>query len=140
MKHFILRRRYFENGTYSYLYREDGSKVCCFVEREWRNNIPFKSCVMEGSYDLVPHNSPKFGRCYALVAPTLGVTINGPSLRTACLLHIANKPSQLAGCASPGLDFGMLDGEWCVTHSGDAFKALMKELGGKPAKLTILKD
>ena len=140
MKHFILRRRYFENGTYSYLYREDGSKVCCFAEREWRNNTPSKSCVPEGDYHLVPHDSPKYGDCYALVAPTLGVTIHGPSIRTACLIHVANKPSQLLGCAAPGLDFGLLGGEWCVTHSGDAFTALMTELGGKPAKLTIIKD
>ena len=50
------------------------------------------------------------------------------------------KPSQLLGCAAPGLDFGLLDGEWCVTNSVDALKALMKELNGEQAKLTIIKD
>jgi len=95
---------------------------------------------MEGDYDLVPHVSPKYGKCYALVAPTLGVTIKGPSIRTACLIHIANKPSQLMGCASPGLDFGSLDGEWCVTSSGAAFNALMKEFDGETHRLTIVKD
>ncbi|WP_019615094.1 DUF5675 family protein [Psychromonas ossibalaenae] len=140
MKHFILKRRYFEHGTYSTMHRADSSKVCRMVEREWRNNEPFKSCVPEGSYLIVPHNSPKYGDCYALVAATLGVTIDGPSLRTACLIHPANKPSELLGCLSPGLDFGFLDDEWCVTHSGDAFDVLMNELGGLPAQLTIIKD
>ena len=140
MKHYILKRRYFKHGTYSYLFREDGSEVCCFVEREWRNNEPFKSCVMEGTYDLIPHNSPKYGECYAMVAPTLGVTLHGPSIRTECLIHIANKPSQLLGCASPGLSFGYLGNEWSVKSSGIAFRALMNELGGEPATLTIIKD
>ena len=140
MKHYILKRRYFDHGTYSYLYREDGSKVCCFVEREWCNNEPYKSCVPEGTYNLVPHNSPKYRECYAMVAPTLGVTIDGPSIRTSCLIHIANKPSQLLGCASPGLDFGFLGDEWSVKSSALAFKALINELGGEPAQLTIQKD
>jgi len=139
MNRYILKRRYFKEGTYSYLYRADGSEVCCFVEKEWRNNKPFESCVPEGEYDLVPHNSPKYGECYALVAETLGVTVNGPSIRTACLVHIANKPSQLVGCAAPGLSFGFLVGEWCVSSSRLAFNALIKELDGKPAKLLIEK-
>jgi len=140
MKHFIMRRRYFKHGTYSYLYRADGSEVCCMVERKWLNNTPSKSCVPEGDYLLIPHVSPKYGSCYAMIAPTLGVTLHGPSLRTECLFHPANKPSQLLGCAAPGLDFGLLDGEWCVTNSVDALKALMKELNGEQAKLTIIKD
>lgn len=139
MNHFILKRRYFEKGTYSYLYRENGSKVCCFVELEWLNNQPFKSCVPEGDYQLIPHQSPKYGECYALISPTLGVTLHGPSIRTECLIHPANKPSQLAGCAAPGTEFGLLDGEWCVTHSVNAFKALMEELDGVNATLTITK-
>ncbi len=140
MKKYILKRRYFKHGTYSYLYREDGSEACCFVEREWCNNEPFKSCVPEGTYNLVPHQSPKYGDCYALDAPTLGVTIHGPSTRTVCLVHIANKPSELLGCMSPGLRFGYVGNEWSVISSGVAFKALMKEFDGKSVQLTIIKD
>lgn len=140
MKHFILKRRYFEEGTFSTLHRADGSKVCCVVEREWKNNEPFNSCVPEGDYLLAPNDSPKYGKGYAMVAPTLGVTANGPSLRTACLWHIANAPSELLGCAAPGLSFGYVKGQWGVVSSGVAFNALMKELGGEPAQLTIVKD
>lgn len=140
MKYYTLKRRYFDFGTYSYLFRQDGSKVCCFVEPVWANNEPFKSCVPEGDYDLVPHTSEKYGECYALESEFLGVTVYGPSIRDACLWHIANKPSQLVGCGAPGVNFGFLSGEWSVKSSGIAFKALMKELGGKPARLTIMKD
>lgn len=140
MKHYILKRRYFKHGTYSYLYREDGSEVCCFVERPDRNNAPGESCVVEGTYNLLPHQSPKFGACYALEEPLLGVTRYGPSLRTHVLIHKANVPGDLEGCLAPGLDFGFIKGEWGVKNSKFAFNALMKELGGEPARLTIQKD
>lgn len=112
------------------------------VERPWRNNKPYESCVPEGDYDWLPHQSPKYGECYVLSAPTLGVTVYSQenSIRTVCLLHPANKPSQLQGCLAPGLDFGFLGGEWAVLSSRNAFKILMGELDGEPARLTIVKD
>ena len=140
MKHFILKRRYFEEGTFSTLHRADGSKVCCVVERPDLNNKPSESCIVEGTYSLLPHQSPKFGECYALEAPMLGVTRYGPSLRTHVLIHKANVPSDLEGCLAPGLSFGYVKGQWGVVSSGVAFNALMKELGGEPAQLTIVKD
>ncbi|WP_434357409.1 DUF5675 family protein [Parasalinivibrio latis] len=140
MKHFKLKRRYFPHGTYGTLHREDGSKVCCITERAWENNAPGKSCVPEGTYTLYPHQSPKFGKCYALEAKALGVTRQGPSLRTHILIHKANKPSDLQGCLAPGVDFGFVGNEWAVINSKAAFDALMRELGGEPATLTIEKD
>lgn len=140
MKHFILRRRYFKHGTYSYLYREGGSNVCCIVERPDLNNEPNVSCIVEGTYSLLPHKSPKFGECYALEARELGVTRYGPSLRTHVLIHKANTPLDLQGCLAPGVDFGFVKGQWGVVNSTAAFNFLMKELGGEPAQLTIQKD
>lgn len=140
MKHYTLNRRYFPFGTFSTLHRQDGSHVCFMVERADVNNTPNESCIPEGTYHLVPHDSPRFGDCYALEAPTLGVTRSGPSLRTHILIHAANKPSDLQGCLAPGLDVGLVGGEWAVIKSKDAFNALMHELGGEPATLTITKD
>ncbi len=141
MKHYVLKRRYFDFGTYSTLHRAPfGDLVCCFVERAEGGNVAGISCVPEGIYDLLPHKSPKFGDCYALSAPTLGVTVYGPSLRTHCLIHKANKPSQLEGCLAPGLNFGFIGNEWAVTNSTQAFNDLMKELDGEAAILTITKD
>ncbi|SKA51191.1 DUF5675 family protein [Enterovibrio nigricans] len=140
MKHFILNRRYFDEGSFGTLHRQDGSQVCVMAERADLNNAPGKSCIPEGTYQLLPHDSPKFGSCYALEARTLGVTRYGPSLRTHILIHKANLPSQLQGCLAPGVHFGELHGEWGVMKSGAAFDALMKELGGEPAMLTIKKD
>lgn len=140
MKHFTMHRRYFEHGTYSTVFRQDGSKVCCMVERPWLNNKPSESCIPEGTYTMLPHESPTFGTCYALENDDLGVTRYGPSLRTHILMHIANRPGELAGCVAPGVDFGYVGGEWAVVNSSDAWHAFMRELGGEPASITIKKD
>lgn len=140
MKHYELRRRYFEHGTYSTLHREDGSKVCCVVERPMLNNKPSESCIVEGTYIALPHQSPKFGACYALEAPALGVTRNGPSLRTHILIHKANSPQDLEGCIAPGVAFGFVHGEWAVLNSTAAFNALMAEFSGESISLSITKD
>ncbi|PKH06403.1 DUF5675 family protein [Moritella sp. Urea-trap-13] len=140
MKHFSLRRRYFEQGTYSTLHREDGSKVCCFVERPMLNNKASESCIVEGTYNAMPHQSPKFGACYALEAPALGVTRNGPSLRTHILIHKANSPQDLLGCLAPGVAFGFVHNEWAVLNSTAAFNALIAEFAGEIISLSISKD
>ena len=140
MKKFILKRRYFEHGTFGILYRENGTKVCVIAERENNNNKSNISCIPEGEYQLLPHASPKFGKCYALEAPSIGVTRRGPSLRTHILIHKANTPSQLQGCLAPGVAFGVIDDDWAVLNSTAAFNSLMNELGGKEAILTIKRD
>ena len=140
MKKFLMKRRYFEHGTYSTLHRENGDIVCCIVERPMLNNKPSESCIVEGVYNLIPHESPRYGECYALEAATLGVTIHGPSLRTHILIHKANSPKELKGCLAPGVDFGFVNNEWAVINSSLAYESLMKELDGKRAKLKIIKD
>lgn len=140
MKHFNLKRRYFPRGTYSTLHREDGSQVCCMVERPMLNNKPSESCIVEGTYTAFPHQSPKFGSCYALEEKTLGVTRSGPSLRTHILIHKANSPSELQGCLAPGVDFGFINGQWAVLNSTAAFNALMHEFNNEIVTISITKD
>lgn len=137
MKTLTLHRNYFPHGTFSYLCDEYGNSILKTVERPWKNNQAGISCVPEGEYDLIPHNSPKFGDCYALEAPSLGVTIYGPSQRTHILFHAANKPSQLEGCIAPGMNFGVVGNEWAVLDSRIALDYLMAHLCGERAKLII---
>lgn len=137
VKHLTLHRNYFDHGVYSTLCDEFGNKLCHTVERPWKQNQKGVSCVPEGIYQLVPHQSNKFGKCYALDGEEHGVTIWGPSQRTHILIHKANKASQLQGCIAPGMTFGALNGEWAVLSSGEAFNKLMAYLDGKPAVLEI---
>lgn len=135
MSTYHLKRRYFKTGTYSTL-EKAGAEICKVVECPWLNNVPGKSCVPEGAYTIKPHVSPSKGECYILVAETLGVGESG-TLRTDCLIHIANAPSELKGCMAPGTDFGYVKNQWAVTCSTTAFKALMKELNGEEHTLII---
>ncbi|ELJ8641941.1 hypothetical protein RUK84_002910 [Vibrio cholerae] len=137
MKTLTLHRNYFPHGTFSYLCDENGNAFLKTVERPWKNNEAGISCVPEGTYDLLPHESPKFGKCYALSAPTLGVTVYGPSQRSHILIHKANYAEQLEGCIAPGTDFGVVSSQWAVLNSGTAFDYLMAHLAGEKAKLVI---
>jgi len=91
-------------GTFGRWYH-DGKPLTCSVEREWKNNEPSISCIPAGDYRLQWHDSPKYGRRLHFVAPSLGVTVSGPSQRTHCLIHPANWPNQVQGCNAPGLTF-----------------------------------
>ncbi|WP_418114587.1 DUF5675 family protein [Vibrio scophthalmi] len=137
MKTLTLHRNYFPHGTFSILTDENGSELVKTVERSWNNNAPGRSCIPEGTYELVQHQSPKFGKCLALVAPELGVTIHGPSLRTHILFHPANLAEQLEGCVAPGFSFGVLRNQWAVLDSTSAMGALMQYLNGENAQLII---
>ncbi|MCG9624621.1 DUF5675 family protein [Vibrio mediterranei] len=136
-KRLTLHRSYFPHGVFGTLCDEFGNKLCYTIERPWQDNAKGKSCVPEGEYHLTPHQSPKFGQCYALDGEEHGVTIFGPSQRTHILIHKANKASQLQGCIAPGMTFGVLDGEWAVLSSTQAFNKLMKHLNGENALLDI---
>lgn len=137
MKTLTLRRHCFPHGTFSTLYDPSGNELCKMVEPAWENNKKGKSCIPFGTYDILPHQSPKYGECYVLSCPDLGVTAYGPSHRTHCLMHSANLPEQLEGCMAPGKEFGVVNGKWAVVSSKVAFNQLMAYLDKKPAKLHI---
>ncbi|ELB7341436.1 hypothetical protein RV032_002116 [Vibrio cholerae] len=142
MRTLILYRRLFAHGTFGVLCDEFGNEICKTVERPWLDNRKGESCVPNGTYDLLPHQSPKFGKCYALSSPELGVTVYGPSLRTHILIHPANRVDQLQGCIAPGLEFGVLKNDegknvWAVLNSKTAFNQLLNWLNNEPARLII---
>ena len=64
------------------------------VERPWRCNKPFESCIPDGEYALRPYSSPKY--------PHVWEVCDVPG-RTHILIHVANKPEELAGCIAPGM-------------------------------------
>ena len=140
MKTLVLVRNYFDHGVFSGLYDHDeGVKLCVTVERPWLDNRKNVSCVPEGDYIMHPHVSPKFGMCYALEHKDDSsiVSIHGPSERTHILLHKANRVCELQGCIAPGMDFGVIKGDWAVTSSGVALDRVMKYLGNQKARLII---
>lgn len=100
------------------------------VEQPWRGNRPFESCVPEGVYQLVPVTSPRWGRTFALVNPANRVFASHADIeqdgdRWACLLHAANRASELAGCIAPGEREGGLGSDWAVIRSGPTLNKLL---------------
>lgn len=100
----ILRRfRSDKEGTFGTL--ELDGHVFFTVEKPWKNNEPFVSCVPEGEYSLIPHGP--YGNDEAvlcLVNNDIGVThYKEPnSKRYACLIHTANYPKDVSGCIGLG--------------------------------------
>jgi hypothetical protein len=134
----LLKTHSFIHGTFGELTNATtGEHVCFTVECPWLNNTPNQSCVMPGIYELQAHVSPRFGPCLIISAPSLGVTKQGPSLRTHCLFHAANYASQLEGCIAPGRAFGVVAGNWAVLNSQSALAQLMTLVGNSTAQLTI---
>ena len=107
---------------------------CYTVEQPWRGNRPFESCVPEGVYRLVPVTSPRWGRTYALVNEQNRVfaahsDIERDGDRYACLIHAANRASELQGCIAPGEMEGVIGGEWAVLRSGITLTKLLAYIG-----------
>lgn len=90
---------------------------------------PGKSCVPEGLYELVPHNSVKHPHVFALVNHELGVAHEPtPGMRSEVLIHPANWARELEGCIAPGRE-RVQDGDvWMVTKSREALRVIMANL------------
>lgn len=83
----------------------DGQQFSKFVENA-------DTLMPVGVYELVPHDSPHHPNTLAFVNPSLGVwhlPTDVPHevdyhvhVRSTCLIHPANYPSDLEGCAAPG--------------------------------------
>ena len=107
-------------GTLGKLYI--GDEVFPTIEQDWENNEPYKSCVPNGEYYLWAYNSPKYGDCYIIENESLNVAKYKKNniKRFGCLIHPANKASQLQGCIAPGMKIGVLDGDLAVLSSRNA--------------------
>lgn len=90
------------------------------VEKPWKDNKPFESCIPEGDYQLVPHNSKKYGDVLAIVGGTVSHYKDPEYERYACLLHAANWPKDVEGCI--GLGDNYIADKNMVTNSVQSMK------------------
>ena len=67
---YLERYEYNDVGTFGSLHLPDGSQLAV-LEPPWIDNGPFVSCVPEGKYVLVPHNTEKYPDTWALVGKTV---------------------------------------------------------------------
>jgi hypothetical protein len=110
----VLIRTYHTNGTNGTL-TINNSFQCYTIELPWVNNLPRRSCIPEGRYELKKRYSPKF-KDHLLVQGVPG--------RSLVLLHPANDAlTELKGCIAP---VSSLDGAGKGSHSRKAFKKLLQ--------------
>ena len=100
------------------------------LERPWKNNVPFTSCVPDGMYKITPWRSPRHGDCYILEGEGVGHT---KGWRTHILLHPANSIAELQGCVALGLGWR---GDR-LRDSRAAMELFLYDMAGKSAMLYI---
>lgn len=124
-----------DESTVSEVYLDD-KFVYFSIEQPWNNNIPYKSCIPTGTYNLKPYNSFKHGETYCFWNPNIGVTkYQDNSIennRFACLSHVANWAHQLEGCVAYGDDL-IKDNQdrFMVTNSAETFKKWLSSVDEK---------
>lgn len=101
------------------------------MERPWiqsescRGGAPCVSCVPEGTYQLVLHDTPKHPQTWALVNLDLDICHDpAPGKRSDVLIHPANYAIELEGCIAPGESRFSHGGEWTVVDSRRAFNMI----------------
>jgi len=107
----------------------DGVVLGFTLEDEYADNQKNVSCIPTGTYDVVRHQSPKYGECFMVA--------NVPN-RSHILIHAGNTDDHTQGCILLGRNVGVLNGERAVLNSKAAvadFMSLMK--GEDKFKLTI---
>ena len=99
---FIVKRQYKDNCTVGELYFKE-QLICFTLEKPWKNNIAFNSCISPGKYALNKYRSNKFKNAFSLQNLDLGVSLNSNTQRTHILIHIANTVEEVNGCIALGL-------------------------------------
>lgn len=127
----LVRYSYAPYGTYGCLFGA-GDRLWT-VEQPWRLNMRQRSCVPEGTYKIIPHNSAKYPNTFALINHQLNVYYQpGPGVpedaRKAILIHPANVPEDLAGCIAPGTALGFMRDRLAVVNSKVAMQAVRRVL------------
>lgn len=146
-----LHRTYNANNTIGTLTDGNANLICCTLELPYKNNKKMVSCIPEGDYCVLPHTSPKFGKCfkvyqwqyeminemgYGRVAQTLSPTISdGVEVRENILIHSGNRTTDVKGCilvgdsiiADPNLSNSTLETYPFIANSRATLKRLMEE-------------
>ena len=129
MKLTVRRITEYQNATYGVLFI-DGKPSFVTLEDAWKGNAKQVSCIPTGTYKIVRHKSPRFGKTYKV--------LDVPD-RSEILIHAGNTHEDTQGCILVGLMFGVLGAQTAILSSRTAFEALMNELKDvKEAELEIV--
>ena len=130
----LTRFAYSTIGTFGEI--SVGNATWLTIERPWRNNRAFLSCIPIGEYELrltmFRRNTPDVSDDY----PAYQV-MDVPD-RTYIKMHIANTMKDVEGCIGLGMNLGYVGGLWAVTKSRIAYGQFMLSMGDdEKAQLVI---
>ena len=113
------------------------------MEQPDLGNLPYKSCVPQGDYDLIPWTSPKYGPVYIMVNEDLNVYKfeNSPGRpdngRFLCLfVHKGNYPRNFQGCVGAGRHY-LGDADMITATAGTCKKVIQKVIDENSYRLNI---
>ena len=130
----LERFAYLPDGTFGKLTLPDGATLFT-VERPWLENIPFESCIPEGTYRLGYRVSPTSRRTTNQVYQA-GWEVEDVMGRTFIMVHPGNWPRNVEGCIAVGTAFAPMkdaksDSLFAVTNSQTAFRRFQGALNPK---------
>lgn len=122
MKHFQLIRQYNPFGVFGELRCDELGFSCLTLERPWKDNEPFVSCIPPGTYICRRFDSPEYGDTFI---------VTDVSGRTLILFHEGNWIKNSKGCILLGKEYDLSAREGLmVTSSLATRKKFMAALEG----------
>lgn len=129
----LIRFAYTPTETEGVLHLHDGTRLFT-LERPWRpsatGGMPFRSCVPDGEYSLLPHIRKNGDEVFALWNPHLHVYYTPQEKgkrpgRDLILIHSGNTVDDVVGCIAPGITRTIYRDKRWVTRSREAMKQIM---------------
>ena len=116
---FLNRQPSTDQGTFGELTDALGNVLADTVELPWRDNDHDTSCIPDGSYTVIPHNSAAHPNTWEIA--------NVPN-RTGILIHEGNTMRDVLGCVAVGTGRGTVNGLPAVLASKSTLTKLRYEL------------
>jgi hypothetical protein len=119
------------------------------IEKPWKGNQPFISCVPAGFYRLVVKPDGRYAGRWGLVGDSVDLDPGRRIIRTDCVFHPANWARQVTGCVALGMTCAMHPpkpqehSERMVGNSGPALELFERRLALSPSEdhyVTIERD
>ena len=121
----LNRFSYQEKQTLGYLtFNTPGDDRFFMLELPWKQNRRKESCIPEAIYDVIPWNSPRFGKCFKVTTPKKTEV----DQRSDVLIHRGNFHKDTLGCLLPGTGIADInkDGLHDVNGSGTALERMLE--------------
>ena len=115
----------------------DGNFNCYSLELPWNNNMRSISCIPPGEYQVIPKQSPQYGRIYC---------VSNVTDRTGILIHSGNYAgdptknlkTHTMGCILLGEFMGFLGKQRAILNSRVTVRLFMEHMNYEPFILNVI--